>query len=404
MNFFALIIVVIVWSIVWVMVIAKRYQLELSAYWQEPVLKYPVIIFESDDWGAGPIEQSQALTDISNVLGQYTDKHKHHPVMTLGVVLSVPDADKVKKVAFKNYHDLKLDLPDFAPIKTAMFKGVSLGVFNLQLHGMAHYWPDNLMLELQCNKKLQQWLTSEEFPRTEGLPSVLQSRWVNTAQLPTSSLTQNEIDAAVQEEVNVFKKVFGFNPKVVVPPTFIWNDKVERSWKQQSINYLVTPGKCYFQRDKEGRPSGNDRIIVNSQESKMGLSYLVRNDYFEPSLGHTAEMAIKALNEKTKLAQPTLLEIHRFNFIQNAKIKKKSLQELDRVLFRVCEQYPNTVFLSTEELADKYLSGNTDYIEKSFIIRLSVCMERMWANYAIKKWLYLSGLFVPVMCLKQIRK
>lgn len=404
MNFYTLMILVIVWSFIWVMVIAKRYYQELSTYWQEPVLKSPVLIFESDDWGAGPLEQSQALTDISDVLSQYADKHKHYPVMTLGVVLSIPDADKIKKAAFKSYYALRLDHADFAPIKTAMLNGIAQGVFDLQLHGMAHYWPDNLMRELKNNEKLQQWLASEEFSRTEVLPSVLQSRWVNTEQLPTTSLTQSEIDKAVKEEVSVFKKVFEYMPKVVVPPTFIWDSRVELSWKQHSVKYLVTPGRCYFQRDKEGKPCGNEKIIVNGQKSETGLSYIVRNDYFEPSLGHTADMAIKALNAKTKLAQPTLLEIHRFNFIQNTEITNKSLQELNCVLFRACEKYPNIVFLSTEELADKYLSGNKDFIEKSFIIRLLVCMERIWANHAIKKWLYLSGLFIPVLCLKYLRK
>ena len=33
----------------------------LSALWREPMLRVPVVIFESDDWGAGPPEQADCL-------------------------------------------------------------------------------------------------------------------------------------------------------------------------------------------------------------------------------------------------------------------------------------------------------------------------------------------------------
>ncbi|MDF1582300.1 MAG: hypothetical protein P1P78_03220 [Methyloprofundus sp.] len=402
-NFYNLLILIIVWSIIWTLLIVKRYFQELKAYWQEPVLKYPVLIFESDDWGAGPLEQSQALIDIGAVLGQYRDSSKHYPVMTLGVVLSVPDVDKIKKSDFKNYHAKQLDHSDFLLIKTAMLHGLEQGFFDLQLHGMAHYWPDNLMRELQLNIKLREWLSSDKFSRTETLPSGLQSRWINTEQLPTTPLTQNEIDTAVKEEVNIFANVLGFNPKVVVPPTFIWNEIVETSWKKQGINYLITPGQCFEQRDSEGKPSGNGQSIVNGQVSKSGLIYLVRNDYFEPSLGQTAEMAIKALEIKTQLAQSTLLEIHRFNFIQNDKLTKNALYELDHVLAKACEKYPDIVFLSSKELAEKYASCDKDYVQTSYFIRLLVYMERVWANNSIRKWLYISGLCIPILCLKNLR-
>ncbi len=403
MSFYILAIIFL-WPLVWLLIIIKRYYQELKSYWQEPVLKHPVLIFESDDWGAGPLEQSQALNDIGAVLSQYSDSSNHYPVMTLGVVMSVPDVDKIKKSEFKNYHAKRLDHSDFLLIKTAILHGVEQGFFDLQLHGMAHYWPDNLIRELQLNIKLRQWLSSDKLSRTETLPSALQSRWINTEKLPTTPLTQNEIETAVKEEVNVFAKVFGFMPKVVVPPTFIWNEIVERSWKKHLVNYLITPGQCFEGRDSEGKPSGNGKKIVNGQVSKSGLIYLVRNDYFEPSLGQTAEMAIKALEIKTKLAQPTLFEIHRFNFIQNNELTENALQELDYLLARACERYSNLAFLSAEELADKYSSCNKDYIEKSYFIRLLVYMERVWANYTIRKWLYLSGLFIPVLCLKNLRK
>ncbi len=389
-----------IWVVIWCFIIIKRYFRDIVYSWQEPVLKYPVLIFESDDWGAGPLSQITALSRIKEILARYSDKKGHHPVMTLGVVLSIPDSNKIIRTGYRSYFAKRLDHPDFLPIKTMMLNGLTQGVFDLHLHGMAHYWPDNLMRALQTDKKVQQWL-NQGYLLTEELPSTLQSRWTNNKQLPTIPLNHNEVDRAVKEEVEEFKKQFGTKPTVVVPPTFIWDEFVEQSWRKCAINYLITPGQYYDHRDKRGKPSGNEEKIVNGQLSRTGLTYMVRNDYFEPGLGHTAEKAVKELDIKTHLAQPTLLEIHRFNFIQNEAITKNSLLELEKVITLALEKYPDIMFLSTQVLAEKYSSKNKYFIEKSYLIRLLVCMERLWINHTIKKWLYISGLF-PIFILSHI--
>lgn len=400
----AITILVAGWFFIWCIIIIKRYSQEIALNWKEPVLKHPVLIFESDDWGAGPLKQTQALIRISASLTRYADQYGRHPCMTLGIVLSIPDPDKIKQAEFKNYFAKRLDHPVFSPVKTAILNGYEQGVFDLQLHGMAHYWPENLMRAIQADKHIRDWLDQEELPKTEKLPSWLQSRWTNTEHLPTKPLDQDQIDQAVREEVGLFKEIFGFKPQVAVPPTFIWNEAVESSWKQQSVAFLVTPGECFDRRNKNGKPSGTGQKIANGQLSESGLTYVVRNDYFEPSLGHTTEMAIKALTTKTKLAQPTLLEIHRFNFIENDEITENSLRELEKTISLSLAKYPNLMFFSTKELAENYVSSNKDLIEKSYGIRMLVCMERLWANHTIRKWLYLSGLFLPMLCLINFRK
>ena len=42
--------------------------------WREPVLKRPVLIIESDDWGAGPVEQAAAIKQISHILEKFSDR------------------------------------------------------------------------------------------------------------------------------------------------------------------------------------------------------------------------------------------------------------------------------------------------------------------------------------------
>ena len=38
---------------------------EITAAWAEPCLRHPVMVFEGDDWGYGPLEQADALRDIA---------------------------------------------------------------------------------------------------------------------------------------------------------------------------------------------------------------------------------------------------------------------------------------------------------------------------------------------------
>ena len=44
---------------------------EIIANWHEPVLRRPVLIIESDDWGPGPASQAGVLADISRLLGMF---------------------------------------------------------------------------------------------------------------------------------------------------------------------------------------------------------------------------------------------------------------------------------------------------------------------------------------------
>src|SRR5512139_410836 len=80
------------WVLAWVTV-AVVYRRHLAACWREPVLRHPVLIIESDDWGAGPHEQASALTRLASVLNGVRDETGRPAVMTLGVVLAVADRD-----------------------------------------------------------------------------------------------------------------------------------------------------------------------------------------------------------------------------------------------------------------------------------------------------------------------
>ncbi len=333
-----------------------------------PALTAPVLIVESDDWGPGGEEQAKALRAIWALLLRFKDASGHPPVMTIGVVLSLPDPEAIAETG--EYHACFLDHPDYRPIVETLKAGEKAGVFDLQLHGLAHFWPANFMAAWNRDDAIRRWLAEDGW-RTERLPAWLQSRWIDARALPSRPLPLAVIRAAMQEEVECFRRCFGRSPKVAVPPTFVWDANVERAYAEVGIEVLVTAGRRYPGRDREGRLAAPERSFVCGESLPCGLTVLVRDLYFEPALGHEPEVVLEAVERKWSRREPALLETHRFNFLDGRL--KPSLDALGSLLEGALARFPKLRFLSSHELA----SGMARVSATSLVNRLQTAWRRL---------------------------
>jgi len=346
---------------------------DLSAVWREPVMRYPVLIIESDDWGAGPIEaQVAALERLLETLARFRDERGRHPVMTLSLILAVPDGPAIRRQG--RYCRLSMDDPKFVPLREVLERGRAAGVFAMQLHGLEHYWPAALMAV--DDSQVRAWLTAEAPQATERLPSHLQSRWVDASVLPSTPLEREAIRTAVAEEVQLFKSVFGDVPRVAVPPTFVWNVEVERSWAEQGVEFVVTPGLRSACRDATGLPNCDSGPFLSGEAGK-GVTYLVRDDYFEPERGHRAEQALSALARKASEGRACLLETHRSNFIGDPAVEEKARAEITRLLEEALLRNSELRFISTEELGLAIRHKDPEWIEFRFLPRWNAWRARI---------------------------
>jgi hypothetical protein len=279
-----------------------------------------------------------------------------------------------------------------------MQEGARQGVFALQLHGMEHFWPPALMAAARHDPSARAWLCAAPFPATEALPAALQSRWIDGSSLPSKALPAEAIERAAHEEAKAFEQVFGSVPSVAVPTTFVWTQDVERAWFCAGLRVLVTPGRCYGSRDAAGRPVRADAAFHNGQRSTTGVMYLVRDDYFEPALGHDAERGLAALAAKTGLGQPTLLETHRENFVGDPAKAGRSLAELDRLLAGALARWPSLRFMSSAELARHYLE-HTALLERRLLPRLHCFVLRLARVSRLRKLAVASGVALPAALL-----
>jgi hypothetical protein len=366
------------------------YARPLAAFWREPVFNKPILIFESDDWGPAPPDHAEVLAEIAGMLQYFRDREGHHPVMTLGVTLAIPEGNSPPAAPLK---ELTLDEPQFVGIVETMKRGKRDGVFQLQLHGRSHYWSQAVERAAATQAEVVDWLASPNTWQTEALPDALQTRWapeVDGQQLTIPACTAR---TAAEQEGLLFAACFGEPAVVAVPTTFVWNRAVEQGWSNAGIRAIVTPGRHYEQRSQFGRPD-TAALITNSMRAN-GIVYVVRDRYFEPFKGHTAEDGLHALEANTALGRPTLLETHRANFIET-DLRNRSLEALQALLRRALKRYPELRFLSTAELVEAMAQEQPDLITKSMRARIRFWSARVRTLPRFWKLSRLSGLALVI--------
>jgi len=388
--------VFIAWLVLACAVLALAFRSTLASAWREPVLRVPVLILESDDWGYGPLEQAACLDRLVELLSRFRDAVGHPPVTTLGIVLGGPDVERMRAEGWKHYRRVTLGDGRLAPVREAILCGLQRHVFALQLHGLEHFWPACLMQARAVDPRVGAWLGGAPLPSTEELPVPLQSRWIDATELPSKPLPAAQVTAAAAEEARVFAAIFGVVPEVVVPATFVWNDAVETGWANAGIHVIVTPGVRNDRRDAHGRVVSDGRTYFTGAAGPGGMRYVVRDSYFEPSLGHSCAGALQAMRAKTHLGRPTLVEMHRFNFLSDEATAERSFAEVNELLKRACAEFPDVRFMSTAELA-RSCGERSALVERRRRTRVHFLVRRLASVSRLRKLGWATGAALPAL-------
>lgn len=359
----------------------------LRALWREPALRVPVLIFEGDDWGAGPVEQAQCLRRLRGVLGAYQDAQGRHPVMTLGITLAAPLIKEKADGTFE-YQRRLLDEAQQQAILDEIRAGICEGVFSAQLHGMEHFMPELLCDVARHDASLKTWLLDGE-QYSELLPARLQSRWIDARQLPSSEHADALVDASVAAEVQEFVRIFGTAPEVVVPPTFVWTRRVEAAWARHGVRMLVSCGTRFTARDAEGRPV-SDGSRMHNGDVGGGLLCVVRDAYFEPAKGHCGSSVPDVLARYEVCGRPLLLETHRSNFTALNPAAEQAFVELEQAIRLALARFPTLRFLSTADLGEAIRKRDPALLDHSFSGRFRIWIRRVaqqspWLHRALSK-------------------
>lgn len=371
------------------LIVAAGFAKPIHARWKEPVFKHPMLGFESDDWGAGPLEQAEALSNIASLLAKFADKCGKPPVMSLAIVLEVPDGEAIAAASPRQYSAIDLANPRFAEVRAAIEHGRALGVFEVQLHGACHYWPPAVMAAAERDPAVWQWLTSREPPSTERLPPALQSRWIDCGDLPSKPIAVREIESAVEQEAALYRKVLGLEPHIVVPMTFVWTAAVERAWRRQGVMAIITCGRRATARDSAGKLGEVDRKMLCGQRTDASQFYLIRDTYFEPALGHTVQKLVEDFRKKASLGRTCLVEIHRFNFLESSH---ESIESLGLAVTGCLREMPDTRFISPRDVLVALSDEASEMLERNVFRRIAIFVRRLREIDGFRRCARLTGL------------
>jgi hypothetical protein len=187
---------------------------------------------------------------------------------------------------------------------------------------------------------------------------------------------------------------------VVVPPTFVWDAYVEAAWAKHGVRTVVTPGLRFVGRDSAGRLAPDPHCTPhNGGRGDSGVTYVVRDRYFEPGRGHRAEDGLRALADKTRAGRPTLLETHRSNFIGESDAAADAFAQLDRLLDTALKRFPDLRFISTSELAAALRSRDAGLVEERLAPRVHAWLVRLSENARLRKLSWATGLAIPAWLL-----
>ncbi len=358
---------------------------ELRHCLAEPVLARPVVVFESDDWGPGGAEHVEALHRLRALLRAYADRAGRHPCFALGVVLAIPEPAPADPAT--PYRRLDLGDERMAALREALAQGVADGTFSLSLHGMEHYWPASLLAVAARNREVNDWLTGPTYALSEHLPSPLQSRWVDASMLPSRPHAPAVVRAAAAEEAARFAEVFAVPPEVYVPATFVWNDDVEAALGATGIKALVTPGRRHVGRAADGTLVSDGRRYRNGERLPAGPIALVRDIYFEPAYGHSADTALARILDHARRGRPALVETHRCNFIGGEARRAASLAALAHLLDGIAATLPDVCFVSSATLAQTYREPGRAPVplQAAPLARARAIGRRLWGVRRVRK-------------------
>jgi hypothetical protein len=193
-----------------------------------------------------------------------------------------------------------------------------------------------------------------------------------------------------------YQAVFGSPPQVAVATTFVWNEAVEAAWVQAGVEVIITPGRRATCRNAAGQPACEDATMLTGERSLAGQSYLVRDVYFEPALGHPPQRLVDGLLVRTRQGRACLVETHRFNFLQ---ARDASLASLEAGLNMALTACPNLGFLTPLELVRALQGRDPAWVETRLMPRLVAWRARLDEIPRFRRMAQVSGLAFPLALL-----
>lgn len=350
-----------------------------------------LLLIESDDWGSVrmpnrkvyellmakgiPVDQSyfdkndslesvEDLEALFDVLTGFRDINGNPVVITAFSVVANPDFEKIEADKRQAYHfELITETykrnPHTHKTYELFLDGAKKRLLYPQFHGREHL--NNLRfieainsesikekLAFECKAIIGSKLISDRYQYPLGYMAAFD--WTNISEVEFQKIV-------IDDGLEIFKNIFGFNSLSFVASQSVWSDDINQTLVQNGI---------FMQTGQQMYPMGNNKHkIVNhywGSKNEAGQVYWRRNCIFEPSRNHDYDWVNRCLKEieiAFRWGKPAVINSHRVNYIGSIfpENREESLKKLKTLLSAVQKRWPDVEFIDTEKLGNIMLSS-----------------------------------------------
>ena len=344
-----------------------------------------IIVIESDDWGSvrthskeayrkmiregleldrsnftkfDALESNWDLENLFEVLAKHKDASGRHPVFTPMCVVANPHFEKIEASNFSEYYfesflETCKKYPAHDKVSELWQTGIKERLFVPQLHGREH---------LNVAKWLRALQAGNEGLRISFAHQSFGAAWFKGQKLPEylaafDPETPEDIPAyetIIRDAGRMFHEICGYQPKHFIASNSPEPQSLEKTLKEIGVEYLT---RYKIQRYPLGNAKYTKQFNWLGKRNKLGQIYLTRNAGFEPSSSLNKDWVNDCLAEIKNAFQwkkPAIISSHRVNYIGfiDPANADWGLKQLDQLLSAIMKNWPETEFLTSEELGD----------------------------------------------------
>lgn len=349
------------------------------------------LLIESDDWGSirmpsleaynrlkqnnievdrfsfdklDSIESEEDLNLLFNTLSKFKDNKGNPPVLTAYHVLANPNFEEIEKNGRVEYvYETILETYKREKSTEDSFKQIEIGIaeklYFPQFHGREHIHVKRWMEAINSNSKKEQ-LTFEN-------KAIIWSGSNNCANPYNkdyfkgfdydSDFEHKSIEYILLDGLNLFNSIFGFKSLTITAQGSVWGDHI--------LSMLNDNGVKLIGGHQLVPNFGNSYKVKNrfwGNKNNYGQIYWRRNCLFEPYKENNDDAVSKCLNDievAFRWGKPAVISSHRVNFIGSIfeSNRHNSLRQLDLLLRKVIEKWPDVQFINSAQLAEIMLNS-----------------------------------------------
>jgi hypothetical protein len=347
-----------------------------------------IVVFESDDWGmirmdskesylnfvkkALPVNQciynsndalesNADLESLFDVLKSVTDSNGDYPKFTANTILTNPNFDAIKTSQFYEYHYESFPVtlqryPNRDNVLALYKQGLKDNIFKPQFHGREHVNIARWMKDLQNDDPIAHLaFRNKMFSVANHKTKKYASQYMDSLGTDFNDQIIDHSESIISG-IKLFEEIFNFTPKSFIAPCYKYHSDLNKVLSSCGIRYIQ--GSRVQLEPTENLIKNYKKIYhFTGQKNEFNQIYLVRNAYFEVSEDPYRDWVDSCMNEINSAflwKTPAIISSHRVNYIGSIRSENKqnTLNKLSTLLKRIVKQWPDVVFLFSDELGN----------------------------------------------------